>query len=538
MRARAIVSALRRPAFDVASTRVTIPASPLMLDQNISRRVIGSHNLSGLPLAEATKKDLGHVARVQLAQSPLFDNSKEIFPELPTIQYKGPQTRDPLAYRYYHPDTRIPSLDMTLGQVVNDALPFWHGNTSGADMFGGATISHPWDVVADPLLQNVAKIRGLFEFMGKLGIRNYCFHDGDIVDLTQPIEEAEAQLDFLTGILKNLQAQTGINLGWNTNQFFAIPLYSQGVGTSPAAAPVVRAARQAKKSLDIAMELGAKRFVFWGGREGYWSLLNTMTKTEKDNLAAFLRMNVEYAKKIGFFAAGGVFLIEPKGKEPTMHQYDHDVETCIAFLKTYGLDKYFKLNVEGNHALLASHTPEHEFTMAIDAGMLGGIDANTGDDFCGWDTDRITDLMAGIAVGRALYRNKGLQGGVANHDAKLRRDSTDFARDYAIALVHARDSIAFGVWLAHFINEDGRIPRMLAERYQTLAELQQLLALPRAEGITDLEHLATQAIGWEKAGKIIVPPSARQEQFQKVYDNLIVSTDQLIQKAVAAQFAK
>ena len=486
-----------------------------IMDRAIAKAGIGNLKLS-----------LGQKARLTEGDIEML-NRPEYFPQLSAINYEGPESINPLSYHYFNPEIVIPSLGMKMGELLNFAMPAWHFNTAGTDMFSGVpSITHPWDSMRDPFAQAVVRTRALFEFSMKMGIPNHCWHDGDYVDLTLPIRTAEEQFTYITDVMFALQNQTGMKTGWGTNQLFAIPLYRMGAGTSPYLPAFVRAARQASLSIDKAISLGANNFVFWGGREGVYQLLSTMTSMEKAHMAKFLWMCVEHAEGQGFFEQGGTFLIEPKGKEPTLHQYDRDVETCIAFLKENGLDKYFKFNVEVNHAYLAGSSAEHEFQMAIDRQMLGGIDANEGSTQVGWDLDQYATLSAGLAIGSAIYQNRGLQGGVINHDAKLQGyNSSAYPMTMAEAVIGSQDACAIGLWRAHFLAVDGRLGAMIADRYSTWATPDGEFAYgPEAS----LKSLSPMAIAFESQGLLASLPETRAEAMQRVVDESTLNLRALI----------
>jgi len=394
---------------------------------------------------------------------------KEYFSQLKPLQYLGARSKELMGYHFFCPDIRIPSLGMEMGELLNFSMPAWHFNTNGTDMFSGfATVHHPWDKMRDPLAQSIVRLRALIEFSAKMGIPNHCWHDGDYVDLTNPILEVEKQFALVGDTMIALQKKSGIKTGWGTNQGFAIPLYRKGVGSSPYMPAFVRGARQAMQTIDTVIKAGGKRIVFWGGREGVYDIFNTKTDHEKKTLAAFLTMCVKHAEEQGFFANGGKFLIEPKFQEPTSKQYDASLEVAMAFLREFGLEKYFQFNLENNHVGLARLSDEYEFGIAIDQEMLGGVDDNDGDPNVGWDMDKYAALRAGLVVGRAIYRNRGLHGGVINHDAKLQGYTwPEYPMDMAHGVIGAQDACAIGLWYGHFIESDRRVPRMIEDRYST-----------------------------------------------------------------------
>ena len=386
--------------------------------------------------------------------------TKEFFPELGKIKFEGVQSKNPLAYRYYNPEEIVAGKPMK--EWLKFAMAWWHTLCAeGSDQFGPGTKTFPWNEAACPIERAKAKADAGFEIMQKLGIEYYCFHDVDLVDEADTIEQYEANLKEIVAYLKEKQAQTGIKLLWGTANVFGHKRYMNGAATNPDFDTAARAMVQIKNAIDATIELGGQCYVFWGGREGYMSLLNTDMKREKEHLATMLTMARDYARAKGF---NGTFLIEPKPMEPTKHQYDADTETVIGFLKAHGLDKDFKVNIEVNHATLAGHTFEHELQCASDAGMLGSIDANRGDYQNGWDTDQFPiDTYELVQAMMVIIRNGGLVGG-SNFDAKTRRNSTDL-EDIIIAHVSGMDVMAKALKAAAAILEDSPIPAMLKERY-------------------------------------------------------------------------
>lgn len=366
-----------------------------------------------------------------------------------------------MAFRYYDAEKTV------YGRKMKDwfrfSMAWWHTLCAeGGDPFGGGTKTFPW--AAGNSAINVAKQRldAGFEFMQKIGIEYYCFHDVDLVDEGNSIEEYEANLKAIVAYAKQKQQETGIKLLWGTANVFGHKRYMNGAATNPDFDVVARAAVQIKNAIDATIELGGENYVFWGGREGYSSLLNTEMKREKEHLATMLKTARDYARSKGF---KGNFLIEPKPMEPTKHQYDVDAETVIGFLRAHGLDNDFKLNIEVNHATLAGHTFEHELQCAVDAGMLGSIDANRGDYQNGWDTDQfpidINELTQAMLV---ILQGGGLQGGGTNFDAKTRRNSTDL-EDIFIAHIAGMDAFARALETAAAILEESPYTKMLTDRY-------------------------------------------------------------------------
>ena len=387
--------------------------------------------------------------------------TKEFFPGIGKIQFEGKESRNPMAFRYY--DAKKVVLGKTMAEWLKFAMAWWHTLCAeGADQFGGGTKTFPWNGAACPIQAAKDKVDAGFEFMQKMGIEYYCFHDVDLVDEGADVEEYEARLKEIVAYLKEKQAETGIKLLWGTANVFGHKRYMNGAATNPDFDVVARAAVQIKNAIDATIELGGTNYVFWGGREGYMSLLNTDQKREKEHLAMMLTIARDYARSKGFT---GTFLIEPKPMEPTKHQYDVDTETVIGFLKAHGLDKDFKVNIEVNHATLAGHTFEHELACAVDAGMLGSIDANRGDYQNGWDTDQFPiDSFDLTQAMMQIIRNGGLGNGGTNFDAKTRRNSTDL-EDIFIAHIAAMDAMARALESAAALLEESPICKMVADRY-------------------------------------------------------------------------
>ena len=387
--------------------------------------------------------------------------TKEYFPEIGKIKFEGKDSKNPLAYRYYDAEKVV------LGKKMKDWLKFamawWHTLCAeGGDQFGGGTKKFPWNE-GDAMTVAKQKADAGFEIMQKLGIEYFCFHDTDLIgDLGEDIADYEARMVEITNYLKEKMAQTGIKNLWGTANVFGNGRYMNGAATNPDFDVVARAAVQIKNAIDATIALGGTNYVFWGGREGYMSLLNTDQKREKEHLATMLRIARDYARSKGFT---GTFLIEPKPMEPSKHQYDVDSETVIGFLKAHGLDKDFKLNIEVNHATLAGHTFEHELAVAVDNGMLGSIDANRGDYQNGWDTDQFPiDNFELTQAMMQIIRNGGLGNGGTNFDAKTRRNSTDL-EDIFIAHIAGMDAMARALESAAAVLEESPYKEMIKERY-------------------------------------------------------------------------
>jgi len=385
----------------------------------------------------------------------------EFFPGIAPIKFEGKDSKNPMAFRFYNPEQVVYGRPMK--DWFNFSLAWWHSLCAdGGDPFGGGTKHLPWKTSKDVLEAAKAKLDAGFEFMKKVGIENYCFHDIDLIDEGANIAEYEANLKAIVAYAKQKQAETGIKLLWGTANVFSHERYMNGASTNPDFDSAAHAMLQIKNALDATIELGGKAYVFWGGREGYMSLLNTNMKREKQHLGMMLGKARDYARSKGF---KGVFLIEPKPMEPMKHQYDVDAETVIGFLKEFGLDKDFKLNIEVNHATLAGHTFEHELQCAADAGMLGSIDANRGDVQNGWDTDQFPiDVMELTSAMLVVLKNGGLQGGGTNFDAKTRRNSTD-PSDLFIAHIAGMDAMAHALLAAADILENSPYEMMLTDRY-------------------------------------------------------------------------
>ena len=387
--------------------------------------------------------------------------TKEYFPNIGKIKFEGTGSYNPLAYRYYEADRVV--LGKPMKEWLKFAMAWWHTLTAeGGDQFGGPTKKFPWNEASDPVQAAKDRADAGFEIMTKLGIGYFCFHDVDLVAEGDTIEEYERRMKEITAYIKQKMAATGIRNLWGTANVFSHARYMNGAATNPDFNVVARAAVQIKNAIDATIELGGANYVFWGGREGYMSLLNTDQKREKEHLAMMLTMARDYARAKGFT---GTFLIEPKPMEPTKHQYDVDTETVIGFLRAHGLDKDFKVNIEVNHATLAGHTFEHELAVAVDNGMLGSIDANRGDYQNGWDTDQFPiDNYELTQAMLQIIRNGGFGNGGINFDAKTRRNSTDL-EDIFIAHISGMDAMARALLCAADIIEKSPYRKMLAERY-------------------------------------------------------------------------
>lgn len=386
-----------------------------------------------------------------------------IFSSIPAIKFEGENSKNPLAFRYYDADRIVAGKPMK--DHLRFAIAYWHTFCAdGGDQFGAGTHSRPWAKSGDKLSVAKMKMDAAFEFITKIGAPYYCFHDVDLIAEGANVAESESLLSKIVDYAAEKQKETGVKLLWGTANVFSNPKYMNGAATNPDFAVVASAAAQIKAAIDATIRLGGENYVFWGGREGYMSLLNTDMKREKDHLAMMLTMARDYGRKNGF---KGTFLIEPKPMEPTKHQYDFDSETVIGFLRHYGLDKDFKLNIEVNHATLAGHTFPHELQVAADAGMLGSIDANRGDYQNGWDTDQFpVNIYETVEAMLVILNNGGIGNGGVNFDARIRRNSTDI-EDLFIAHVAGMDIFAQALIIADKILTESPYNDWRASRYNS-----------------------------------------------------------------------
>lgn len=386
---------------------------------------------------------------------------REYFKGIGRIRFEGRETDNPLAFRWYDEDRIVGG--KTMKEHFRFAVAWWHTLCgAGGDPFGAPTKVFPWLDAADPLDQAKDKMDAGFELITKMGIPFYCFHDFDLVAEGATLAESRKRLDAITDYALEKQASSGVQLLWGTANLFSHPRYMNGAMTNPDFAVVAFAGAQVKNALDATIKLGGANYVFWGGREGYMSLLNTDMKRELDHMARFLHAAKDYARSQGF---KGTFFIEPKPMEPSKHQYDFDAATCIGFLREYGLMDDFKLNLEFNHATLAQHTMQHEMQVAASAGLLGSLDANRGDYQNGWDTDQFpVDIYELTEAMLVLLESGGLQGGGINFDAKTRRNSTD-PEDIFYAHIGGMDAFARALLAAHDILEKSEYPKLRAQRY-------------------------------------------------------------------------
>jgi len=431
--------------------------------------------------------------------------SKVYFPDMGKIEYRGAESKDMMAFNYYQEDKIV--MGKSMKEHFRFAVAYWHSFCGrGEDPFGPGTRHLPWNASSDPYQRAKDKMDAAFEFIGKLGIPFYCFHDVDLIDEGDSVEETRKRMDFITDYALKKQEESGIRLLWGTANVFSHPRYMNGAATNPDFNVVAHAATQIRNALDATIKLGGQNYVFWGGREGYMSLLNTDMKREKDHLATFLGMARDYGRANGFT---GTFLIEPKPMEPTKHQYDFDAATCIAFLREYGLMDDFKLNIEVNHATLALHTFEHELQVAADSGVLGSIDANRGDYQNGWDTDQfpidVYELTQALMV---ILEADGLGTGGVNFDAKVRRNSTDL-EDMAIAHISGMDMFAKALLSAAEVLEKSDYKKMKKARY---ASFDSGPGAAFEQGKSTLEDLANHA---RQAGEP-EQASGQQEKYERL----------------------
>ncbi|MEJ1241793.1 xylose isomerase [Chryseolinea sp. T2] len=389
--------------------------------------------------------------------------NKEYFKGIKPIRYEGPESDNPLAFKYYNPKQRVGK--KTMEEYFRFAIAYWHTFCgTGGDPFGPGTKIFPWNESGDAVQRGYDKMDAAFEFITKIGAPFYCFHDYDLVDEAPTLKESEQRLQKMVDYAKQKQKASGVKLLWGTANMFSNPRYMNGAATNPDFNVVCWAGAQVKNALDATIALGGANYVFWGGREGYMSLLNTNMKREQEHLANFLHMARDYGRKQGF---KGTFLIEPKPMEPSKHQYDFDSATVISFLRQYDLLSDFKLNIEVNHATLAHHTFDHELQVAADAGALGSIDANRGDYQNGWDTDQFPNNLYELTEAMlVILQAGGFRTGGVNFDAKTRRNSTDPV-DVFYAHIGGMDSFARALLTAQAILDDGEYLRIRQERYNS-----------------------------------------------------------------------
>ncbi len=435
----------------------------------------------------------------------------EIFNGISKIKYEGSGSDNPLSFKYYNPDAVIAG--KTMKEHLRFAVAYWHTfAAAGADMFGAGSWERPWNTLS-AMDAAKYKVEANFEFAEKLGVPFFCFHDRDIAPEGDSLAETNKNLDVIVAAIKERMKSSDVKLLWGTTNAFGNPRFMHGASTSPNADIFAYAAAQVKKAMEVTKELGGENYVFWGGREGYETLLNTDMKLELDNLARFLKMAVDYAKEIGF---DGQFLIEPKPKEPTKHQYDFDATTVIGFLKTYGLDPYFKLNIEANHATLAGHTFQHELAVSRINNMLGSIDANQGDVMLGWDTDQFpTNIYDSTLAMYEVLKAGGLGKGGLNFDSKVRRGSFEPA-DLFYGHIAGMDTFAKGLIIADKMVSDGKFDAFVADRYSSYTTGIGKDIVEGKVGFKELEKYALSAKIQNKSG--------RQEMLESLLNTYICET--------------
>ncbi len=433
------------------------------------------------------------------------------FPQVDKIKYEGPDSDNPLAFRWYDADRVVDGKSMR--DHLRFSVVYWHTfRGTGADPFGAPTLQRPWDDGSQSMDNAKRRVEVAFEFMSKLGVPFFAFHDRDIAPEGNNLSETNRRLNEIADVVASFQKSTGIKLLWGTANLFSHPRYIHGAATSCNADVFAYAAAQVKQAIEVTHRLGGQGYTFWGGREGYQNLLNTNMRRELDNLGRFLHMAVDYARSIGF---NGVFYIEPKPKEPTKHQYDSDAAACINFLRTYDLMGDLKLNLETNHATLAGHSMMHEMEYAAMQGALGSIDANNGDTLLGWDTDQFpTDIYLTAQIMLIVLKYGGLAPGGVNFDAKVRRESID-PLDLFYAHIGGMDTFARGLLIASKIRRDGVLDKMLSERYSSWdrgigAEIEQ--------GGHSLATLETYMLGH---GEAAANTSGRQELLENILNRYI-----------------
>ncbi len=436
---------------------------------------------------------------------------KEYFKGIGKIQYEGKESQNPLAFKYYNPDEILNGKPMR--EHLKFALSWWHTMCGdGTDMFGVGTTDKKWSQT-DPMEIAKSKVDAAFEIMDKLSIDYFCFHDRDIAPEAETLSDTNKRLDIISDYIK--ENIGGKKLLWGTANCFSNPRYMHGAGTSPSADVFAFAAAQIKKAIEITVKLGGNGYVFWGGREGYETLLNTNMKLEQDNMARLMRMAVDYARSIGF---KGDFYIEPKPKEPTKHQYDFDTATVIGFLRNYGLDKDFKMNIEANHATLAQHTFQHELRVARENGVFGSIDANQGDPLLGWDTDQFpTNIYDATFCMYEVMKAGGFTNGGLNFDSKARRGSFTL-EDIFNCYIAGMDTFALGYKAADKIIKDGRIDSFINDRYSSWNSGIGEAVISGKASMADLEKYALEM--GDVVGSLT---SGSQEKLESIVNNILFS---------------
>jgi len=440
----------------------------------------------------------------------ILTGNKEFYKGIGAISYEGKTSDNPFAFKFYNPD------QMVMGKSMRDhfkfAIAYWHSFCGqGGDPFGPGTQDFPWDQSKDPIKRAEDKADAAFEFITKMGFDYFCFHDVDLIEEAETLAKNEKRLQHISEYIAQKKKDSGVRLLWGTANCFSNPVYMNGAATNPDFNVVARAGAQIKMALDITMELDGENYVFWGGREGYMSLLNTDMGRELDHLAQMLTMARDYARGQGF---KGTFFIEPKPMEPMKHQYDFDAATAIGFLREHGLDKDFKLNIEVNHATLAQHTFEHELAIAANAGMLGSVDANRGDNQNGWDTDQFPVNIYEVTEAMLVFlKSGGLQGGGINFDAKIRRNSTDL-EDIFHAHIGGADTFARALLVAEKILSESTYPKMLKDRY---ASFDSNDGKAFENGKLSLEEIAKIAMNGGDPKRI----SGKQELFENIINQYL-----------------
>ncbi len=440
----------------------------------------------------------------------IITGDKEFYKGVSKINYEGKESDNPFAYKYYNPDQLV--MGKTMREHFKFAIAYWHSFCGqGADPFGPGTQKFPWDQSNDPLQRARDKSDAAFELITKLGFDYFCFHDVDLVDEADNLIETEKRLHKIADYISQKKKDSGVKVLWGTANCFSNPIYMNGAATNPDFEVVARAGAQIKMALDLTIALDGENYVFWGGREGYMSLLNTDINRELDHMAKMLSMARDYARGQGF---KGTFFIEPKPMEPMKHQYDFDAATAIGFLRAYELEKDFKLNIEVNHATLAQHSFEHELAIAAHSGMLGSIDANRGDNQNGWDTDQfpvnIYEVTEAMLV---LLQSGGLQGGGINFDAKIRRNSTDLD-DIFHAHIGGADTFARAILTAEKILTQSEFPRLRKDRYNSFDSGN---GKQFENGKLSLENLSEIAFNSKSPKQV----SGKQELFENIINQFI-----------------
>lgn len=435
---------------------------------------------------------------------------KEYFSNIGKIKYEGPDSNNPLSFKFYDEEKEV--VGKTMREHFRFSVAYWHTLCgTGSDPFGPGTKEFPWDISKDPIKASLDRLDAAFEFFTKLGVPYYCFHDLDMAPKGSTTVESKNNLEKIIEMAKIKQNESGIKLLWGTANLFSDPKYMNGAATNPEFAVLTHAASQVKNAIDATISLGGENYVFWGGREGYYSQLNTKMKQELDNLGMFLQMARDYGRNNGFT---GNFLIEPKPMEPTKHQYDFDVSTVVAFLKHYDLENDFKLNIENNHATLAGHTFSHEVETAFNYSLFGSLDINQGDQHNGWDTDEfLHNIYDATHLMIILLENGGIGKGGMNFDAKTRRSSTDL-EDIFIAHIHSMDTLARGLMIADKILKDSNYKKMKDDRYSSFNSKNGRLF---QNGSLTLEELS----GLSLENENLETTSGKQELFEAIINQFI-----------------